>query len=151
MISNTFKEGMWFKALTPYMLIITNNDPIAVGNMLTLNGLTRAIVGVSSGRLLINNFGIDVVWLMSGMVGLLGLLVNVICLCQGSVAAAYVLNFTWAVYNGLWNSCLETSWARSIVKSKREDVNGARQITNKVTTSLGPLISAAATLVRAHG
>ena len=56
-------------------------DPIAVGNMLTLNGLTRAIVGptpqrpnvnamgfpqlsctgVSSGRLLINNFGIDVV------------------------------------------------------------------------------------------
>ena len=23
------------------------------------------------------------------------------------------------VYNGLWNSCLETSWARSIIKSKR--------------------------------
>lgn len=143
MISNTFKEGMWFKALTPYMLIITDNDPIAVGNMMTLNGLTRAFVGVSSGRLLINNFGIDTVWLLSGMVGLLGLMVNVICLCQGSVAAAYVLNFTWAVYNGLWNSCLETSWARSIIKSKREDVNGARQITNKVTTSLGPLISAA--------
>lgn len=50
MISNTFKEGMWFKALTPYMLIITDNDPIAVGNMMTLNGLTRAFVGVSSGR-----------------------------------------------------------------------------------------------------
>lgn len=25
MISNIFKEGMWFKALTPYMLIITDN------------------------------------------------------------------------------------------------------------------------------
>ena len=25
MISNIFKEGMWFKALTPYMLIITGN------------------------------------------------------------------------------------------------------------------------------
>lgn len=88
---------------------------------------------------------------------------QVICLCQGSVFAAYVLNFTWAVcssdsenlvdklfgmqictatlssgegvlreerraeeksfssevYNGLWNSCLETSWARSIFRSKR--------------------------------
>ncbi|CAE6939548.1 unnamed protein product [Symbiodinium natans] len=143
MMSNTFKEGMWFKALTPYMLLITNNDPIAVGNMITLNGLTRALVGVSSGRLLINNFGIDAVWILSGVTGVVGLLVNVICLCQGSVAAAYFLNFVWAVYNGLWNSCLETSWARSIIKSKREDANGARQITNKVTTSLGPLISAA--------
>ena len=24
MVSNIFKEGMWFKALGPYMLIITN-------------------------------------------------------------------------------------------------------------------------------
>ena len=161
-------------------------------------------------------------------------LTEVICLCQGSVFAAYVLNFTWAVwcsvhevarwppdtctlqlswiqkfmdagiqqlrhgalklysvvrslevYNGLWNSCLETSWARSIFRNKRdawqmlikhvenvyrpflfkpvlqdaprmadswhaiflpaqEDINGARQITNKFTTSLGPLFSAAA-------
>lgn len=110
MISNIFKEGMWFKALTPYLLIITDNvpwssklatavltctfvlgnivrlcvdpisdwcsdvlivncfftffrcdnvlldpsltchgvdfkDPISVGNMLTLNGVTRALVG----------------------------------------------------------------------------------------------------------
>ena len=29
MISNTFKEGMWFKALTPYMLIITDNAPLS--------------------------------------------------------------------------------------------------------------------------
>ncbi len=27
MISNIFKEGMWFKALTPYLLIITDNVP----------------------------------------------------------------------------------------------------------------------------
>ena len=111
--------------------------------MLTLNGVTRALVGVSSGRLLINNLGIEAVWIASGIVGFLGILVNVICLSQGSVFAAYILNFTWAVYNGLWNSCLETSWARSIFRNKREDVNGARQITNKVTTSLGPLFSAA--------
>eukprot|EP00913_Durusdinium_trenchii_P027721 g25994.t1 len=111
--------------------------------MMTLNGLTRALVGVSCGRLMINSIGIDAVWFVTGIVGALGLLVNVICLCQGSVFAAYVLNFTWAVYNGLWNSCLETSWARSIFRSKREDINGARQITNKVTTSLGPLFSAA--------
>lgn len=143
MVSNIFKEGMWFKALTPYMLIITDNDPISVGNMLTLNGVTRALVGVSSGRLLINNIGIDAVWIATGIAGFLGILVNVICLCQGSVFAAYVLNFTWAVYNGLWNSCLETSWARSIFRNKREDINGARQITNKFTTSLGPLFSAA--------
>jgi len=142
MVSNIFKEGMWFKALGPYMLIITN-DPIAVANMMTLNGATRAVVGVSSGRIMINNLGIDAVWIVSGIVGVLGLLVNVICLSEGSIAAAYFLNFTWAVYNGLWNSCLETSWARSMFQDKREDINGARQITNKITTSLGPLFSAA--------
>lgn len=142
MVSNMFKEGMWFKALNPYMLILTNNDPVQVGNMMTLNGITRAVVGVASGRLAINVYGVDAVWIVSGFVGLLGILTNVVCLCNGSVPAAYFLNFIWAVYNGLWNSCLETSWARSIVKPKREDVNGARQITNKVTTSLGPLFSA---------
>eukprot|EP00930_Biecheleria_cincta_P070604 TRINITY_DN58233_c0_g1_i1.p1 TRINITY_DN58233_c0_g1~~TRINITY_DN58233_c0_g1_i1.p1 ORF type:complete len:783 (-),score=107.25 TRINITY_DN58233_c0_g1_i1:202-2472(-) len=143
MISNIFKEGMWFKALTPYMLIITDNDPVAVGNMLTLNGLTRAFVGVVSGRIMINNLGVDVVWIVSGFLGFLGIAVNVVCLCNGTLWSAYVLNFVWAVYNGLWNSCLETTWARSILKPKREDVNGARQITNKITTSLGPLFSAA--------
>jgi len=143
MVSNMFKEGMWFKALNPYMLILTGNDPVQVGNMMTLNGITRAVVGVASGRLAINVYGVDAVWIVSGFVGLLGILTNVVCLCNGSVPAAYFLNFIWAVYNGLWNSCLETSWARSIVKVKREDVNGARQITNKVTTSMGPLFSAA--------
>lgn len=143
MISNIFKEGMWFKALTPYMLILTNNDAVQVGNMLTLNGITRAFVGVCSGRMAINTYGVEAVWVVTGFLGLLSILTNVVCLCKGSVPAAYFLNFAWAVYNGLWNSCLETSWARSVVKSKREDVNGARQITNKVTTSLGPLFSAA--------
>mmetsp|Transcript_52323 Transcript_52323/g.150780 ORF Transcript_52323/g.150780 Transcript_52323/m.150780 type:complete len:722 (-) Transcript_52323:292-2457(-) len=142
MVSNIFKEGMWFKALNPYMLILTD-DPVQVGNMMTLNGVTRAVVGVASGRLAINTYGVDAVWVVSGFVGMLGILTNVVCLCKGSVPAAYFLNFIWAVYNGLWNSCLETSWARSILKSKREDVNGARQITNKVTTSMGPLFSAA--------
>lgn len=143
MISNIFKEGMWFKALTPYMLILTNNDPIQVGNMLTLNGVTRAFVGVASGRLLINNYGVEAIWIVTGFVGILSLLINVVCLSQSSVGAAYFLNFAWAIYNGLWNSCLETSWSRSIIRSYREDVNGARQITNKVTTALGPLFSAA--------
>eukprot|EP00931_Biecheleriopsis_adriatica_P050874 TRINITY_DN29487_c0_g2_i2.p1 TRINITY_DN29487_c0_g2~~TRINITY_DN29487_c0_g2_i2.p1 ORF type:complete len:733 (-),score=144.21 TRINITY_DN29487_c0_g2_i2:26-2041(-) len=134
---------MWFKALTPYMLIITDNNPLAVGNMMTLNGLTRALVGVASGRLMINKWGVDNVWVITGFVGFLGILVNVVCLCKTSVAAAYGLNFVWAVYNGLWNSCLEVSWARSILQPKRADVNGARQMTNKITTALGPLFSAA--------
>ena len=92
MISNMFKEGMWFKVLGPYMLLITD-DPMAVANMMTLNGATCAVVGVSSGRVMINNLGIDAVRIVSGMVGVLGLLVNMFCLFEGSVAAAYVLNF----------------------------------------------------------
>lgn len=142
MTSNVFKEGMWFKALTPYMLILTHNDPVQVGNMLSLNGLTRAVVGVFSGRLGIDMFGLETIWLVTGFIGILSILINFVCLCKGSIAAAYFLNFTWAVYNGLWNSCLETSWSKSIVRSKRKDVNPARQITNKFTTALGPLLSA---------
>eukprot|EP00420_Gonyaulax_spinifera_P005050 CAMPEP_0197931522 /NCGR_PEP_ID=MMETSP1439-20131203/107212_1 /TAXON_ID=66791 /ORGANISM="Gonyaulax spinifera, Strain CCMP409" /LENGTH=727 /DNA_ID=CAMNT_0043554263 /DNA_START=51 /DNA_END=2231 /DNA_ORIENTATION=+ len=140
--SNIFKEGMWFKAMAPYMLLLTQSNT-AVGNMLTLNGLTRALVGVVSGRVMINKMGIESTWVITGCLGVTGLAVNFVCMCRGSVAAAYALSFTWAVYNGLWNSCLETSWARSIVRHKREDVNGARQIANKATTALGPLFSAA--------
>mmetsp|Transcript_27198 Transcript_27198/g.63315 ORF Transcript_27198/g.63315 Transcript_27198/m.63315 type:complete len:728 (-) Transcript_27198:96-2279(-) len=142
-ISNIFKEGMWQKVLTPYTLLLSGGDRTVVGNTMTLNGLTRATFGVLCGRVLINHFGADSTFALSGLIGIFGMAINIISLKNGSVLAMFVLNFVWAVYNGFWNSCLETEWARSVLKEKREDVNGARQILNKVSTAAGPVFSIA--------
>jgi len=140
-VSNIFKEGMWQKVLTPYTLILTGGDRTIVGNTMTLNGVTRAIVGILCGRILINSFGADSTFALAGLLGIFGMVVNVFCLFEQNVLAMFVLNFVWAVYNGLWNSCLETEWARSVLKEKREDVNGARQMMNKASTAAGPILS----------
>lgn len=140
-ISNIFKEGMWIKVLSPYTLILSGGDRILVGNTITLNGVTRAVVGVTSGRVLIDKWGVDNIFVATGFLGVMGILVNFYCLLQGSITAIFFLNFIWAVFNGLWNSCMETEWAKSIVQEKRTDVNGARQATNKATTAMGPFFS----------
>merc|ERR1719316_187895 len=103
--------------------------------------MTRAVVGVIAGRVLINAFGVDTVFVMTGYLGVMGLLVNVYCLLQDSIVAIFWINFIWAVFNGLWNSCMETEWAKSVIKEVRVDVNSARQTTNKGTTAMGPLFS----------
>merc|ERR1719375_1735925 len=50
---------MWAKVLTPYTLILSGYDKVLVGRTVTLNGVTRAVVGVVAGRILINSFGAD--------------------------------------------------------------------------------------------
>eukprot|EP00929_Paragymnodinium_shiwhaense_P048388 TRINITY_DN24471_c0_g2_i1.p1 TRINITY_DN24471_c0_g2~~TRINITY_DN24471_c0_g2_i1.p1 ORF type:complete len:761 (+),score=151.82 TRINITY_DN24471_c0_g2_i1:102-2384(+) len=140
-IANVVMSSMWMKVLTPYTLFLANGDKTVVGNAMTLNGITRAVAGVAGGRALINNLGADGSFAMAGVLGLIGMTTNGFCLTQGSMTAVYALNFVWALFNGLWNSCLETTWARSVLREKREDVNGARQVLNKLTTACGPLVS----------
>merc|ERR1719480_577555 len=62
---------------------------------------------------------------------------------ERKVAEVFVLNFVWATYNGLWNTCLEVSWGRSVASGKREVVSASRQVMNKATTAMGPLVGIA--------
>lgn len=142
-ISNIFKEGMWIKVLSPYALFLSGGNKLLVGNTITLNGITRAVVGATSGRVLIDRWGVVNVFIATGYLGVMGIVVNFYCISAGSIVAMFILNFIWAIFNGLWNSCMETEWAKSIVREKREEVNDLRQATNKTTTAMGPLFSLA--------
>jgi len=139
--ANIFISGMWQKILNPYTLVVSGGDKVVVGNNITIAGLTRAVVGVFAGQFLIDLLGCDSAFAITGAFGVMGIVINIWCLMHTSLQSIYILNFVWAVFNGLWNSCLETEWARSILKQKREDVNDARQVMNKMTGICGPLIS----------
>jgi len=140
-ISNLFKEGMWQRVLTPYILFLAHHNKAIVGNAITLNSTLRAAVGVLVGRFAINRLGADSCFCITGVVGMLGIFVNVFCLMQESLPAVFFLNAVWGIYTGMWNSCLEVEWARSIVREHREQASSARQVTNKITSAIGPLLS----------
>lgn len=137
-MSNIFKEGMWMKVLSPYTLLVASLGQ--VGLMLTVHGISRAVVSVLSG-VSITWFGADTVLVVAGYVGIIGLMTNIGCLLVGGMEAIYVVTFVWGVYDGLWNSCLEIVWAKSIPEETREAVNWARQVIHKGTQMLGPLLS----------
>jgi len=140
---NIFMSSMWQKVLNPYTLVVSGGDKMVVGNNITLAGLTRALVGVVAGRGLIDRLGADSTFAYAGLLGAIGICVNIWCLMNVSLNSIYYLNIVWAMFCGLWNSCLETEWARSVMKEKREDANGARQVLNKLTTAIGPCFSIA--------
>lgn len=140
-VSNIFKEGMWQKVLGPYTLFLSNHDKLLVGNTITLNSTTRAVVGVVAGRWLINRLGVDTCLGITGVIGLVGIIVNMFCLVQGSISAVVTLNAVWGVYTGLWNACIEVEWAHSLLSNYREDATATRQVLNKLTTAAGPLCS----------
>lgn len=141
--SNIFISSLWQKVLNPYTLVVSGGDKMVVGNNITVSGLTRAFVGVIAGQTLIDRLGVDSTFVIAGILGFIGIAVNIYVLSHSSVEAIYWLNIVWAVFSGLWNSCMETEWARSLLKSKREDANGGRQVLNKLTGTLGPLFSIA--------
>jgi hypothetical protein len=140
---NIFMSSMWMKVLNPYTLVISGGNKLCVGNNITLSGLTRAVVGVVAGRGLIDKLGVDTTFGIAGFLGCIGMVLNAYVLTHSSLMSIYWLNLVWAVFTGLWNSCLETEWARSLVKQKREDANDARQVLNKLTGAFGPLSSIA--------
>jgi len=181
-ISNLFKDGMWQKMLTPFMLIVSGGDRTLVGNAITLNGITRAVSGIFAGRCLLDRFGTDGTFILTGLCGMIGMCINFYLLLTArtedsawsssqspasnwntsalleqdasssdgdasealvEIRAVFLLNFVWAFYNGLWNTCLETEWTRSVLQELREDTNGTRQILNKLTTAMGPLFGIA--------
>lgn len=144
--SNIFISSLWQKVLNPYTLFLSGGDKLVVGNNITISGLTRAVVGVFAGRTLIDRFGADTTMAIAGMFGIVGLCINKYVILHNSVHAIYAVNLVWAVFSGLWNSALETIWARSVLKEKRNDVNSGRQVLNKLTTALGPLFSIAVIL-----
>ena len=69
-----------------YCLIVTEGDKRTVGSIITTQGFTRAVVGVVAGGVLINRFGADTVMKISGVFGVLGLLLNVLCFTGALVA-----------------------------------------------------------------
>merc|ERR1740121_1529295 len=73
---------MWQRVLTPYILFLANRDKALVGDAITINSTIRAVVGVLSGRFLINRLGADSCFCITGVIGILGILINFVCLTQ---------------------------------------------------------------------
>jgi len=138
--ANIAKDGMWMKLLNVYTLLVTK-DRRVVGNCITINGLTRATVGVVAGQYIINRVGSHTTMRIAGVAGAVGIAVNYLAFLEDSVWDIVAINLIWAIFTGLSNSCLETIFARSLLPEHRVEVSTVRQVLNKGTTAIGPLIS----------
>lgn len=139
--ANIAKDGMWMKLMNIYTLIVAMGDRRVVGFCITANGLTRAAFAVLAGNLVIGRLGTHTTMRIAGIAGIVGVVLNLFCFMEDSIADIYAINIVWAVFTGLSNSCLETIFAQSLLVEHREEVSTLRQSFNKGTTALGPLIS----------
>ena len=95
MISNIFKEGMWFKALTPYMLIITDNAAWLQKCLTTVGWLWLGVRSPESLR-----YSIQLVW-------------SSLCSCGGIPRPLYVKCLSAFFFSLLQPCCIsfvDVSW-----------------------------------------
>eukprot|EP00392_Amoebophrya_sp_AT5.2_P004202 g4210.t1 len=153
---NAVKDGLWMRLMSIYVLTLADGDPRQAGFILTVQGVTRAILGVVAGSVLVDAFGADVVMRFAGWLGVVGILLNVFAFQTFFYNTANInapeqdrselfiklllLNFVWAAFTGISNVGVEVAWARSVVSERRLDANLGRQMLNKSTTALGPLL-----------